>query len=59
MSFGGSGGFPKPEQQIKQALNAWWNRVKQVGMTDRENKYTNQGLFTFSNVGKSNGVLNA
>ncbi|EYC31206.1 hypothetical protein Y032_0004g2023 [Ancylostoma ceylanicum] len=49
MSFGGSG-FPKPEQQIRQALNSWWNRVKQVGMTGNENRYTNQALFTFSNM---------
>lgn len=53
-SYTGSG-FPKPAQQIKAALNSWWNRVKQVGMTDRENRYTNQALFTFSNVSRLYG----
>lgn len=48
-SFAGSG-FPNPQQQIQAALNNWWSRGKQVGVTDNKNRYTNKTMYPFANV---------
>ncbi|KAK6744005.1 hypothetical protein RB195_010981 [Necator americanus] len=50
MKFTSGSGFSNPPGQIKFALDNWWSRAKQYGVTDAENRYTNGYLYTFANM---------
>uniref|UniRef100_A0A8R1I623 SCP domain-containing protein n=1 Tax=Caenorhabditis japonica TaxID=281687 RepID=A0A8R1I623_CAEJA len=56
MTYGGV--VSDPIGTAAQAVNSWWEKVRTVGLTDPDNKYTSSSLFTWANManGKATAV---